>query len=70
METTRPFNPLSDLFARALLGDEKNTSLLTNFINAFLTRKQLSPVISVEILNPYVYGAVEDGLSRHGQPDF
>ena len=53
MESTRPFDPLSDLFARALLGDEKNTSLLTNFINAFLTPKGLSPVISVNILNPY-----------------
>ncbi len=53
METTRPFDPLSDLFARALLGDEKNTSLLTNFINAFLTQKELGPVTSVEILNPY-----------------
>ncbi len=53
METTRPFDPLSDLFARALLGDEKNTSLLTNFINAFLTPKKLGPVTSVDILNPY-----------------
>ncbi|MCG8104970.1 MAG: Rpn family recombination-promoting nuclease/putative transposase, partial [Candidatus Thiodiazotropha endolucinida] len=53
MEATRPFDPLSDLFARALLGDERNTGLLTNFINAFLTPKGLNPVISVDILNPY-----------------
>ena len=53
MKPERPFNPLADLFARALLGDKRNTGVLVNFINAFLTPKELSPVISAEIINPY-----------------
>ena len=53
MKPERPFDPLADLFARALLGDKRNTGILVNFINAFLTPKGLSPVISAEIINPY-----------------
>jgi predicted transposase/invertase (TIGR01784 family) len=46
-------DPKVDCVFKAILGDEDHTNLLIHFLNAILADELKSPVIWVEILNPY-----------------
>jgi predicted transposase/invertase (TIGR01784 family) len=46
-------DPRIDCVFKSLLGNESNRNLLVHFINATLGSELVSPITSVEILNPY-----------------
>ncbi|SDW35685.1 Rpn family recombination-promoting nuclease/putative transposase [Thiocapsa roseopersicina] len=46
-------NPKVDCVFKALLGAEENRALLIDFLNAMLTETLPSPVVEVQILDPY-----------------
>ena len=46
-------DPKVDCVFKAILGDEDHTHLLIHFLNAILLDELKSPVVWVEILNPY-----------------
>ena len=46
-------NPTSDIFIKYLLGSEKNKDLLISFVNAVITDSEFSPIVSVEIKDPF-----------------
>ena len=46
-------DPKVDCVFKAILGDEDHTHLLIHFLNALLVDELESPIVSVEILNPY-----------------
>ena len=46
-------DPLSDMFILYLLGDEKNSDILLDFINAVLTDAGFKPIVSVQVKNPF-----------------
>ena len=46
-------DPKVDCVFKAILGDEDHTHLLIHFLNALLLDELQSPIVSVEILNPY-----------------
>jgi predicted transposase/invertase (TIGR01784 family) len=48
-----PIDPKIDCVFKALLGAEDNRALLIHFLNAMLGTELPSPVVAVEILNPY-----------------
>ena len=48
-----PIDPKIDCVFKALLGAESNRRLLIHFLNAVLGADLASPVVEVEILNPY-----------------
>ena len=46
-------DPKVDCVFKALLGAEENSALLVHFLNAVLGSELLTPIVSVDILNPY-----------------
>ena len=46
-------DPKIDCVFKALLGTEENRNLLMHFLNAVLAQELASPIVWVEILNPY-----------------
>ena len=46
-------DPKIDCVFKALLGSVENRNLLVHFLNAILTSDLTTPIIEVEILNPY-----------------
>ena len=48
-----PIDPKVDCVFKALLGSEENRNLLIHFLNAVLGAGLGSPIVEVEILNPY-----------------
>jgi predicted transposase/invertase (TIGR01784 family) len=46
-------DPKVDCVFKAILGSEENRNLLIHFINAILGNELVTPIIWVEILNPY-----------------
>jgi predicted transposase/invertase (TIGR01784 family) len=46
-------NPLSDIFVRYLLGDERNKDLLISFINAVNQDSELPLIVEATITNPF-----------------
>lgn len=48
-----PIDPKVDCVFKALLGAPENSNLLIEFLNAILANYLTSPIVSVEILNPY-----------------
>ncbi|MGI9212050.1 MAG: PD-(D/E)XK nuclease family transposase, partial [Methylococcaceae bacterium] len=48
-----PIDPKIDCVFKAILGSEDNINLLIHFLNAMLTAELDSPIVEVEILNPY-----------------
>ena len=46
-------DPKVDCVFKSLLGNESNRNLLVHFLNATLGSELISPITSVEILNPY-----------------
>jgi predicted transposase/invertase (TIGR01784 family) len=46
-------DPKVDCVFKALLGTEKNSNLLINFINAILSEELNNPIEKVDIINPY-----------------
>ena len=46
-------DPKIDCVFKALLGSERNRRLLIHFLNAILAGELTSPIVEVEILNPY-----------------
>ena len=48
-----PIDPKIDCVFKAILGSEDNINLLIHFLNAMLMAELDSPIVAVEILNPY-----------------
>ncbi len=48
-----PIDPKIDCVFKAILGAEDNINLLIHFLNAILREELDSPIVAVEILNPY-----------------
>jgi predicted transposase/invertase (TIGR01784 family) len=48
-----PIDPKVDCVFKALLGTERNRRLLIHFLNAILAGEFATPIVEVEILNPY-----------------
>ena len=46
-------DPTIDCVFKALLGSEENKNLLINFLNAVIDPQNKSPIVTVEIRNPY-----------------
>ncbi|MCX7075827.1 MAG: Rpn family recombination-promoting nuclease/putative transposase, partial [Methylococcales bacterium] len=46
-------DPKVDCVFKSILGNESNRNLLVHFLNATLGSELISPITSVEILNPY-----------------
>ncbi len=46
-------DPKIDCVFKALLGAEENRTLLIHFLNAILVNDLSTPIVAVEILNPY-----------------
>ncbi len=44
----------NDLLFRYVFGAEKNKDILLSLLNAILTRKELAPIQSLQILNPFL----------------
>ena len=54
-------DPKIDCVFKALLGAEENSNLLIHFLNAMLGQELESPIVSVDILNPYNDKEMRDG---------